>query len=122
MTVLTSLDDSDLAAMGIAGTAHGQVMRLAALARDCGLDGVVCSAHEAADLRAAFGPDFTLVVPGIRPSWSDAGDQKRVMTPAQAVAGGADYLVIGRPITGASDPADAARKVATEIAAATTAP
>jgi orotidine-5'-phosphate decarboxylase len=86
------------------------------LAKECGLDGVVCSAHEIASLRRDLGPDFLLVVPGIRPSWSASGDQKRVMEPREAMAAGADYLVIGRPITGAADPADAARRIAAEIA------
>ena len=92
-----------------------QVKRLAALARDCGLDGAVCSPHEIEDLRALCGPDFILVVPGIRPAWAVVGDQKRVMTPAEALAAGADYLVIGRPITGQADPLAAAQKIAGEL-------
>jgi orotidine-5'-phosphate decarboxylase len=115
VTVLTSLADADLAAVGQPG-ASDQVRRLAALTRDCGLDGVVCSAHEIGPLRRDLGPDFLLVVPGIRPAWAAAGDQKRVMEPRQAVAAGADFVVIGRPITGAADPADAARRIAAEIA------
>ena len=91
------------------------------LARRCGLDGVVCSPHEIETLRAECGADFLLVVPGIRPAWADAGDQKRVMTPAEAARRGADYLVIGRPITAAADPAVAARRIAAEIVAAATA-
>jgi len=116
VTVLTSLSDADLADVGQpAGTAD-QVRRLAALTQACGLDGVVCSPHEIAVLRRDLGPDFLLVTPGVRPSWAAAGDQKRVMEPAQAMAAGADYLVIGRPITGAGDPAEAARRIAAEIA------
>lgn len=115
VTVLTSLGLDDLAATGIGGTAEEQVLRLARLARDSGLDGVVCSAMEAAALRQAFGSGFKLVVPGIRPAGAAADDQKRTMTPADAVAAGADYLVVGRPITGADDPAEAARRIADEI-------
>ena len=118
VTVLTSLDDADLEAVGQRGPAAGQVLRLARLARDSGLDGVVCSPREIAGLRDALGPDFLLVVPGIRPDWAAKGDQKRVTTPAEALAAGADYLVIGRPITGAEDPAAAARRIAEELAAA----
>jgi len=117
VTVLTSLDNNDLDAVGQSPPASDQVQRLAALAQACGLDGIVCSPMETAALRAACGPDFTLVVPGIRPAGSAAGDQKRVMTPAEAVAAGADVLVIGRPITGADDPAAAARAIAGEIGA-----
>jgi orotidine-5'-phosphate decarboxylase len=116
VTVLTSLGDDDLAAVGQPSGAADQVRRLAALTKACGLDGVVCSPHEIALLRRDLGPDFLLVTPGVRPSWAAAGDQKRVMEPAQAMAAGADYLVIGRPITGAADPADAARRIAAEIA------
>ncbi len=111
VTVLTSLDDADLRAVGVAATASEQARRLAALAIDSGLDGVICSPHEIADLRAICGRDFKLVVPGIRPAGSAAGDQKRVMTPAAAIAAGADYLVIGRPITEADDPAAATRTI-----------
>ena len=118
VTVLTSLDDADLEAVGQRGPAAEQVLRLARLAQDSGLDGVVCSPREIAMLREALGPDFLLVVPGLRPDWAARGDQKRVTTPAQALAAGADYLVIGRPITGAEDPAAAARKIGEELAAA----
>ncbi len=115
VTVLTSLDDADLDAVGQCGPAAAQVERLAALTQDCGLDGVVCSPREIATLRAQRGPDFKLVVPGIRPSWAAAGDQKRIMTPAEAVSAGADYIVIGRPITAAPDPAEAADKIVAEL-------
>ncbi|WP_029007910.1 orotidine-5'-phosphate decarboxylase [Azospirillum halopraeferens] len=116
VTVLTSLDDGDLEAVGQAAPAAAQVERLARLARECGLDGVICSPNEVAALRRACGPDFVLMVPGIRPAGAAAGDQKRVMTPAEALAAGADHLVIGRPITGDPDPAAAARRIAAEIA------
>lgn len=118
VTVLTSLDEDDLAEVGQQGPLEAQVLRLARLAQDCGLDGVVCSPREIAALRAACGPDFKLVVPGIRPAWAAAGDQKRIMTPAEALAAGADRLVIGRPITAAEDPAAAARRIAAELAEA----
>jgi len=115
VTVLTSLDAGDLDAVGQSGLVSQQVLRLAGLARSCGLGGVVCSPHELVELRGELGDDFKLIVPGVRPVWAGADDQKRVMTPAEAVAAGADYLVIGRPITRAADPADAARRIADEI-------
>ncbi len=118
VTVLTSLGADDLAATGLAGPVSDQVMRLARLAQAGGLDGVVCSAREAAALRAECGADFKLVVPGIRPAGAAAGDQKRTATPAEAIAAGADYLVVGRPVTGADDPAQAARAIIDEIEAA----
>jgi orotidine-5'-phosphate decarboxylase len=118
VTVLTSLAEADMGAIGQQGTIAEQARRLAALAKSCGLDGVVCSPHEIAALRAECGADFLLVVPGIRPAWAAAGDQKRVMTPAEAALLGADYLVIGRPITAADDPAAAARRIAAEVVAA----
>jgi len=117
VTVLTSLDDADLDAVGQRGPAAEQVVRLARLAQDSGCDGVVCSPLEIAALRAACGRDFLLVVPGIRPAGSAEDDQKRVMTPGQAVAAGADYVVIGRPITRAADPLETARTIALDIAA-----
>jgi orotidine-5'-phosphate decarboxylase len=118
VTVLTSLAEADLGVIGQQGPIADQARRLAALAQACGLDGVVCSPHEIAALRAECGDGFLLVVPGIRPAWAAAGDQKRVMTPAEAARLGADYLVIGRPITGADDPAAAARRIAVEVVAA----
>ena len=118
VTVLTSLDEDDLAAVGQSGPAGDQAVRLAELARAAGLDGAVCSPREAAAVRAACGPDFKLIVPGIRPNWTSADDQKRITTPADAVAAGADYLVIGRPITTAPDPLEAAKLIAEELAAA----
>lgn len=115
VTVLTSLDDGDLVAVGQMPPARDQVVRLATLARDCGLDGVVCSAHEIAPLRAALGQDFLLIVPGIRPAGSEVGDQRRVMGPKEARAAGASILVIGRPITAAADPGEAARAIAESL-------
>ena len=109
VTVLTSLDNADLDAVGQRGPTTEQAVRLAKLARGCGLDGVVCSPHEIAALREACGKEFLLVVPGIRPSGIAAGDQKRVLNPRAALDAGADYLVIGRPITGAPDPRAVAR-------------
>ena len=116
VTVLTSLDESSLAAVGQKGPAVDQVERLARLSQGSGMDGVVCSAHEIERLRSACGPDFILVVPGIRPAGSDTQDQKRTMTPARALAAGATHLVIGRPITQAADPAAAIRSILSEAA------
>ncbi|MBK7590234.1 MAG: orotidine-5'-phosphate decarboxylase [Betaproteobacteria bacterium] len=104
VTVLTSLDDADLAAVGMAGPTAAAARRLALLAQAAGLDGVVCSAQEAVPLRAACGAAFKLVTPGIRPRGSARDDQARIITPEAAIANGADYLVIGRPITQAPDP------------------
>ncbi|MCG5242007.1 orotidine-5'-phosphate decarboxylase [Azospirillum doebereinerae] len=115
VTVLTSLDEEDLRGVGQALPVADQVTRLALLAKESGVDGVVCSPAEVARLRAACGPDFILMVPGIRPVWSATNDQKRFMTPAEAVAAGADHLVIGRPITASADPAAAARRIVAEI-------
>lgn len=117
VTVLTSMGADDLAATGVPGAVADQVARLADLARAAGLDGIVCSPAECAALRTRLGDDFDLMVPGIRPAWAAANDQKRIMTPAQAVAAGATYLVIGRPITHAADPADAARRIVGELEA-----
>ena len=115
VTVLTSLSDEDLTMVGQMPPARDQVLRLAALTRECGLDGVVCSAHEIAPLRAALGDDFLLVVPGIRPAGSALGDQQRVMGPKDARDAGASILVIGRPITAAADPGEAARTIAESL-------
>lgn len=115
VTVLTSLDAAALAATGVADPPEAQVLRLARLALAAGADGLVCSPREAAALRAALGPGPLLVVPGVRPAGSDAGDQARTATPAEAVAAGADWIVLGRPLTGAPDPAAAAEAVAREL-------
>ena len=115
VTVLTSLKAADLAEVGWTSDVAGQVVRLAALAKAAGLDGVVCSPLEIEILRREFGRDLVIVTPGIRPLWAAAQDQKRIMTPAEAVAKGADYLVIGRPITGAPLPDEAFLRVAEEL-------
>ena len=118
VTVLTSLDAADLAAIGCPGEPAERVVRLAQLAKHAGLDGVVCSPREAARVRGALGPGFRLVTPGVRPAGAATGDQKRVMTPAEALAAGADYLVIGRPITAAPDPLAAIEAIEREIVGA----
>ncbi|NRA82852.1 MAG: orotidine-5'-phosphate decarboxylase [Gammaproteobacteria bacterium] len=105
VTVLTSMEESELPLIGIECTLEQHVARLATLAKDCGLDGVVCSAQEATKLKQLLGQDFKLVTPGIRPAGSDVGDQKRIMTPQEAINAGSDYLVIGRPITKSEEPA-----------------
>jgi orotidine-5'-phosphate decarboxylase len=115
VTVLTSLDEGDLIAIGQSGPVTSQALRLALLARDSLLDGIVCSPHEVGALRRALGPDFLLVVPGIRPAGAALGDQKRALTPREAIDAGADYLVVGRPITAAPDPAAAARAILAAI-------
>ena len=107
ITVLTSMDADTLASVGVSDTPSDQAVGLAALARTAGVDGVVCSPREAAEMRALLGPDALVVTPGVRPAGSDAGDQARTATPEVAFAAGASYLVIGRPITGADDPAAA---------------
>jgi orotidine-5'-phosphate decarboxylase len=118
VTVLTSYDDADLAAAGY-GKAVGELAAMrAGQARDAGVDGLVCSAEEAATLRGIAGPGMVLVPPGIRPAGSATGDQKRIMTPAKAIAAGADYLVVGRPIVEAADPRAAADSIVAEIAGA----
>jgi len=119
VTVLTSFDDADLAAAGYAMTVPELVARRAAQARDIGVDGLVCSAEEVANLRAIVGPKLALVTPGIRPAGSDPGEQKRIATPSAAIAAGADYLVVGRPILAAADPKAAAEAIVAEIASAT---
>lgn len=118
VTVLTSLDDADLSAMGVAEGASGHALRLARVAYAAGARGFVCSAAEARAMRAAFGDDVVLVTPGIRPGGAAAGDQKRVGTPAQAIAEGSSVLVVGRPIREAADPRAAARQILAEIAEA----
>ena len=115
VTVLTSLGHDDLCEVGVQGDLADQVLRLASLAQDSGLDGVVCSAHEIEALRRLCGGGFKLVVPGIRPTLAGSDDQKRVLTPAEALNKGADYLVIGRPITGDKDPVDAVQRIAAEV-------
>jgi orotidine-5'-phosphate decarboxylase len=115
VTVLTSLADEDLAAVGQGPSAAGQARRLAALARVEGCDGVVCAGSDIAAIRAECGPGFKLVVPGLRPAGAALQDQKRVMTPGEAAGLGADFLVIGRPISGAADPAAAAGSIRREI-------
>jgi orotidine-5'-phosphate decarboxylase len=117
VTVLTSMEESDLEMVGQHPDMREQVLRLARLAKSTGLDGVVCSPHEIAAIREACGPDCLIVTPGIRPVGAHRGDQRRLTTPLEAMHAGADTLVIGRPITGASDPAAAARAIAAEILA-----
>ena len=117
VTVLTSIDEEDLPALGTAGPVEDQVLRLADLALEAGTDGVVCSARELGALRRRCGAGFLLVVPGIRPARSERHDQKRAATPAQAISDGADYLVVGRAIARAADPAGAAARIADEMAA-----
>lgn len=119
VTILTSLTEEDLRALGIVTSMPDTVRDLARLAQACGLDGVVCSAREITALRLACGEDFRLIVPGVRPAWAAGNDQKRVMTPAEAIRLGADYLVIGRPITAAPDPLAAARRIVEEVAVIT---
>jgi orotidine-5'-phosphate decarboxylase len=114
VSVLTSLDENDLAATGVDGDTHAQVMRLTALAREAGLDGVVCAGAEVAAAKKAW-PDGFFVVPGLRPAEGQAGDQKRVMTPRKALDAGASILVVGRPITQAADPDQAARAIAATL-------
>ena len=111
VTVLTSLDGDDLASIGVSSDSHGQVERLAALAKEAGLDGIVCSGNEVAAARRKWKDGF-FVVPGIRPANSQVGDQKRIMTPRKAIDAGASILVIGRPVTAAEDPGMALREIA----------
>lgn len=115
VTVLTSMSSEDLAGIGITGSAEAQVSRLATLTKNCGLDGVVCSAQEAPRLKAEQGVDFKLITPGIRPLTADKGDQQRIMTPTDALKAGSDYLVIGRPITQAPDPLAALEAIYAEV-------
>lgn len=116
VTVLTSLDDRVLESIGMAGPSEAAAVRLAVLAVGAGARAIVCSPQEVAAIRAAVGPDVTLITPGVRPAGASLDDQRRVATPARAIADGADLLVIGRPITGATDPGAAARAIARELA------
>ncbi|CPR19778.1 orotidine-5'-phosphate decarboxylase [Brenneria goodwinii] len=117
VTVLTSLEAEDLRDLGITASPAEQAERLALLTYNCGLDGVVCSAHEAERLKQVCAADFKLVTPGIRPAGSDIGDQRRIMTPVQAQLAGVDYMVIGRPITQSADPAQTLRDIRASLAA-----
>jgi orotidine-5'-phosphate decarboxylase len=115
VTVLTSLDDAALDELGVPGGAAARVVSWARLARAAGCDGVVCSPRETAALRGQLGPEFVLLTPGIRPAGGEVADQKRVATPRDAVAAGATYIVVGRPITAAADPAAAAESILAEL-------
>ena len=115
VTLLTSLDAKALADLPMAGHPEGIARRLAVLAKDCGLDGVVCSPTDLPAIRGACGPDFLTVVPGIRPAGAAAGDQKRIATPRDAIAAGADILVVGRPVTAAPDPDAALERLIAEV-------
>jgi len=116
VTVLTSINQDILNdEMGVSGTVADQVVRWARLAQSSGLNGVVASPQEISVIRAACGPDFVIITPGVRPGWAAVNDQKRVMTPAEAVKAGASYLVVGRPITGAADPVEAAKRIVDEM-------
>ena len=115
VTILTSLDDAELRRIGFAGSPLDNAVRLAKLAKSCGLRGVVASPLEIEAIRDACGADFTILTPGIRPSGADAGDQKRTLTPREAIAAGADYLVVGRPITAARDRRAAAISIVEEL-------
>jgi orotidine-5'-phosphate decarboxylase len=119
VTVLTSLGQGDLAEVGIHAPVSEQVLRLAGLARDCGLGGLVASPQEVAAIRDRVGSGIKIVTPGIRPSGADLNDQSRIATPAAAIRDGADYLVVGRPITAHADPAGSAERIAEEIAGTT---
>ncbi|WP_275288279.1 orotidine-5'-phosphate decarboxylase [Halomonas elongata] len=116
VTVLTSMEDQDLAEVGVTASTEQQVTRLATLARDCGLDGVVCSSLEAERLRESCGPDFLKVTPGIRPASAAADDQRRIMTPTSAMSAGSTHLVVGRPVTQATDPMAALVAIERELA------
>lgn len=115
VTVLTSLDDTDLDKLGVHGRVQDQVLRLSALALANGCHGVVASAREASALRSDLEGDFAIVTPGVRPAGTERGDQARVVTPAEAISAGATHIVVGRPITGAADPASEARAILGQI-------
>lgn len=115
VTILTSMGESDIAGIGLSGDAASNVVRLARLAKDSGCDGVVCSPHEVREIKTALGSDFLTLTPGIRPAGAAQGDQKRITTPADAVAAGSDYLVVGRPITEAPDAYAAAKAILEEM-------
>ena len=117
VTILTSMGQEDLQEIGLNGTPEDNVLRLANLTKEAGLDGVVCSSREVANIRLAQGEAFTLVTPGIRPAGSEAGDQIRIMTPVDAIQAGSNYLVIGRPITQSADPIKTLHTINTELAA-----
>ncbi len=117
VTILTSLEQKDIAEVGFSGTAADNVARLAQLAERSGMDGIVCSPLEAADVRALVDPGFLLVTPGVRPREAASNDQRRIMTPSDALNNGADYLVVGRPITAAPDPLQRLQDILTEIGA-----
>lgn len=115
VTVLTSMDDADLIEAGYADTAETLVLKRAKQAREAGMDGIVCSAEESAKVRPILGPDLAIVTPGIRPAGADHGDQKRVMTPSEALRAGSTHLVVARPIVKAGDPCEAARAILDEM-------
>ena len=117
VTILTSMDTNDLVAVGLSWSPEENVLRLATLAHKSGLDGVVCSSRETAILRNELGPGFSLITPGIRPAGSQADDQRRVMTPADAIRASSNYLVIGRPVTRADDPVSVLRTINSELSA-----
>ncbi|MET0050344.1 MAG: orotidine-5'-phosphate decarboxylase [Candidatus Thiodiazotropha sp.] len=118
VTILTSLSKEDISEVGFSGEVADQVLRLASLTRDAGLDGVVCSPQEARTLRQSLGESFLLVTPGVRPKSAATHDQQRVMTPGDAIIAGSSYLVVGRPITGAEDPIQALQQINAEVTAA----
>jgi orotidine-5'-phosphate decarboxylase len=118
VTILTSMDTQAMEAVGLSGTPGSRAVALAELARQAGLDGVVASAHEVIAIREACGPEFLIVVPGVRPAAASVNDQSRVATPAEAIRAGANYLVVGRPITAADDPRQAALAIGRDIASA----
>jgi len=117
VTILTSMDETDLASVGLSGSPQDNVLRLASLAQQSGLDGVVCSSRETAVLREQLDAGFRLITPGIRPAGSQADDQRRVMTPVDAIKNGSDYLVIGRPVTRADDPVGVLRTINSDLSA-----